>query len=191
MTMIVLGIDPGALATGIVIVDFTAPTIPDLLAHTTIRRTTTGPEYLPVELDYLEQIYAVVARARVDVIGVEDVTPPNLHMARAAYNTGPVLATAIVAGYCTSFAAHGRIIQVPPHGNGGGPLGGYPGELVSERERLQPNWIRRTSGDKAALRHERSAFDVARMAHRLARREKPTSMVERTDTNPTARPRPA
>lgn len=166
--MIVIGIDPGARDTGIAVVAFDGNT-PALVSHCTVSRDIYAEGvYLPVAQDYLERIYAAIAAESADIIGVEGVVPPNLHMGRAAFKTSPILATAIVSGYCQSFGKHGRIIVVPPDGNGAGPLGAYPTTLVSPRERTHIRWRTNTGDNNGQLRHERSAYDVARIAHRLS-----------------------
>lgn len=173
--MLILGIDPGARETGVAVVDFGDRRAgPRLVISTTVRSTAPTAVYLPVPADYLAAIVETIgpivnALPRVDGVAVEDVVAPNLHMERAAYSTGPIVATAQVSGWCLGLLAeHWPLaIRVPPHGNGGAPLGAYPPQLVSDTERRNPNWRIRPGGDKAKLRHERSAYDVARVGHRL------------------------
>lgn len=171
--MIVLGINPGPRSTGLAIVAFD-PAGPRLVWDFIVHRA--GPAQdpaLPVPLRYLDRIYAVAAEIRVDVIGVEDITPP----ARSTFNrpatvstsdTAPILASSIVSGYCLTFGQLAHIVAVPEHdSHGAGPLGSYPESMVAADERRNPLWRTRTGTGHAPLRHARAAYDVARMAHRM------------------------
>ena len=162
--MRIAAIDPGTVETGIAVVEF-GPA-PRLLHSCTVARADRTAPLLP----YLEMVYdnvrGYLTRDAVDLVAIEDVVAPTLRMERAAYKPGPILETAIVAGFCLSF--HHTTILVAPDGNGAGPLGNYPTELVSDRERQHPNWrIRLGSDSHGHLRHERSAYDVARRGYQL------------------------
>lgn len=174
--MLILAIDPGARETGIAVVEFDDRGTGGrgkLIASATVRSADTGT-YLPVPDEYLAAVqYAVTSavEAGVRVAAIEDTKPPNWHMGRAAYSPDALIATAQVAGWCRGYLSAAPLdrppLMVPPHGNGAGPLGSYPSELVSATERRDPTWRVRVGGAKAKLRHERSAYDVARAGHRL------------------------
>jgi hypothetical protein len=152
----VVGVDPGAKTTGIVLRHGN-----DLLGHWTV----TNPLYPALPQDYLHTVIAVVAGAhagetvgpvvpgfRDPLIAVEAVEPPNPHM--GMISVVAILHTATVLG-----ALRGRFdcVLVDPGKNGSLALQFYPPELVGPRERGP------YSNGKA--RHTRSAWDVAGKAH--------------------------
>lgn len=181
--MIVLGIDPGARATGLALVAFDDYP-PRLLWSHTVYRLATMPTAmpmdppLPVPLGYLERVFDIVSALRgtlrPDLIAVENITPP----ARATLNqpatvgqsaTAPVLAASIVAGYCLTFGQVAPVTAVPEHeGTGTAVLGAYPEEVVAANERRHPQWRTRTGTGYALLRHVRAAYDITRLAHQTA-----------------------
>ena len=163
--MLITAIDPGAKETGIAVVEFTEPGYtPRLVRSVTINRGGLDKPILP----YLERVHQAVELDTPDLLAIETVVAPTLPMGRAAFRPGPLLDTAIVAGFCVSF--HHTVVMVPPEGNGAGPLASYPEVLVSARERAHPNWRGRLGSDcHGRLRHERSAYDVARRGHQLRR----------------------
>ena len=174
VTVYVVGVDPGAEHTGIVVVcagertgDLT------LLNHRTVERGTVGG-LLPIPDSYFADVQTAIRNLILPaaekglitrlVVGVEVVHPPvfapksNLGI----IDPGPLIAAAEVAGYTL---AHWRDraeagYQVEPGGNGHGPYVSYPDELVTPQER-RGDWQRRQAGD-GAMRHVRSAWDVAR-----------------------------
>ena len=162
--MRIAAIDPGTVETGIAVVEFGGGH--RLLHSCTVARADRTTPLLP----YLETIHDTIRghieHDAVDMVAIEWIVEPTLRMERAAFKPGPILETAIVAGYCLSF--HHTVITVAPDGNGAGPLASYPRQLVSDRERQHPNWrIRLGSDSHGRLRHERSAFDVARRGYQL------------------------
>lgn len=155
----VVGVDPGARATGIVLVGGTG-----LVAGVSVE----NPEgaLLPPPGEYLDRVVRAVfdlaESAPGCVVAVESVTRPSWHVAKsasrgAAGNPTALLGTAVVLGGV--LGAYPGAVLVRPGRNGSAPMGGYPEELVSAGERRKPGWEMRVGGGK--LRHQRSAWDVA------------------------------
>lgn len=167
MSVIVLGVDPGAKDTGICVIRGR-----EVLACHTVH---TEGELFPADRLYLRQVVLTLSRYfdRCDpneptLVAVESITKPNWHMGRggAAANPTALLATAEVLGAVLAHPWPVPIVAVPPGKNGSQPLGAYPQELVSAAERRAKNWQLKVGGGK--LRHQRSAFDVALAGRRSA-----------------------
>lgn len=155
----VVGVDPGARATGIVLVGGSG-----LVAGVTVENLEGA--LLPPPGEYVERVLNVVADLAASVPGcvvaVESVTRPSWHVAKsasrgAAGNPTALLGTAVVLGGV--LGAYPGAVLVRPGRNGSSPMGAYPEELVSAGERRKPGWEIRVGGGK--LRHQRSAWDVA------------------------------
>lgn len=167
--VVVIGVDPGARATGIVV-----RAGQELLAHTVVERPADGdlpggvtPAYLA---DVAAQARAYVATHRAAVVAVENVVEPNPHVNRrrgsAVINVAGILGAAVVLGHL--HATFPGLVLVRPARNGSQLLAAYPAELVTAAERRQG--LNRPAGDSAVIRHARSAWDVAgtgALAHRL------------------------
>ena len=140
----VVGIDPGAKETGIVLVQSRT-----VLAGCTVKRRkgTTIPT-----ADYLHEVLEAVAeyveRGDNPIVGVESLVAPNPHMGYTAVM--PLLGAAVVLGAVIS--AYPDAVLVRPGKNGSRPMDSYPKEL-------RPTRGQGKGTDK--LRHTRSAFDVA------------------------------
>jgi hypothetical protein len=143
--VIVLGVDPGARSTGLVLRKGD-----ELLAHTIAERK--GDDLLPTA-EYLAEVIAAANQlGDFHVVGAESVQKPNVwHGGKkqvldptAAIGTGMVLAAVLLTWPAT--------VVVPPSRNGKAPRQLYPEALWGERE-----------GDAGTgkLRHCRSAWDVA------------------------------
>ena len=161
----VLGIDPGARATGLCVLAGD-----QILAHQTV---TSEGEIFPAERRYvlavLEAGALLLQTHDVDHVAVETITRPSWHMkGRAAVDPTALLATAEVLGAVLGVDWPVNVTQIRPNKNGSQPLGTYPGVLVSPGERRKAGWEARIGGGQ--LRHARSAYDVARLATKLARR---------------------
>ena len=157
----VLGIDPGARATGLCVLSGDR-----IVAHRTI---TSEGEIFPAERRYVLAVLDAGATLlqihNVDLVAVETITRPSWHMkGRAAVDPTALLATAEVLGAVLGVDWPVNVTQIRPNKNGSQPLGTYPGELVSPGERRKPGWENRIGGGQ--LRHARSAYDVARLASR-------------------------
>jgi len=173
--MIVIGVDPGARHTGIVVVDTARRACLD---HHTLSRPSTDP-MLPVSTQYANDIVSMIGTLTRDpdreirAIAVETVTRPNWHVTsregggRAAANPEALIAAAVIVGAVITLRIGVPIVQVPPGHNGSAPLAAYPDALVSDRERAQRGWRLRVG--TGTLRHARSAFDVALHAPTLLR----------------------
>lgn len=186
-THLILGIDPGAVATGFALMLAEKHQHPRLLTAETVLRvkpsTYKPTQFLPVEDDYLTHVVdtcaLIVSTASLGAFdskvtdatfhaAIEGITRPNWHMhGRAAANPEALLAAAIVLGNIQAWAREqlGTYIEIPPSGNGSAPLATYPEPLVSDAERRKPNW-QNAIGKTGKLRHQRSAWDIALTAAR-------------------------
>jgi hypothetical protein len=150
---VVLGVDPGAASTGLVLRDGD-----DLLAHATAH----GP---------WDQVLTVIwrdlpATATFDLVAIEEVIAPHFYRGKKMLDPKHAIATARVAGAVAGWAWSGPtdVIWVPPGHNGQGDLTMYP-------EPLRPTRGHGRGAD--SLRHVRSAWDVAGLGLLLARHEVP------------------
>lgn len=180
----VVGVDPGALETGVVVCragDRTGELV--FGSARTVKRI--KGEALPVPDVYFADvvrgmeslIFPVAAQGGMTrlVIGVEMVHAPTF-APRSKFtmiDPGPLIATGEVAAFVLAWWRQraDRVYQVPPGNNGKSPYGSYPDELVTAQERHAKDWRTRQAG-QGTLRHERSAFDCARVAERLDRRHR-------------------
>lgn len=172
MTMLVLGVDPGARRTGIVVADITARHA--LVTDASVDRPDDGlrlpqpsPAYLRAVVDRLDELCSAHP---IGLVAVEGVVAPNPHMnrtnGRAVTSVEPLITTAAVMGAVLAWAcAEGLppVVVVRPGKNGSRPLGAYPDALVTDAERRSVEgkpWQLRTAG-KGGLKDARSAWDVA------------------------------
>ena len=161
----VLGIDPGARATGLCVLSGD-----EIIAHRTI---TSGGAYFPAQRLYVRDVVTTAVLLHdlyeAELIAIETITRPSWHMkGRAAVDPTALLATAEVLGAVLGVDWPVNVTQIRPNKNGSQPLGAYPGVLVSPAERRKAGWEARIGGGQ--LRHARSAYDVARHATKLARK---------------------
>lgn len=146
----VLGIDPGGAATGLALRQGNR-----LLAHATVQRepAQTLTAYLSL---VIQSITWYRNQANNVTLAVEGLNTPTPHMGvtsvRGLLDTASVLG-AVLATWPTTTV-------VPPGGHGSAPLIAYPAELRPSRGQGR---------GRDALRHERSAYDVAGAAHTLHR----------------------
>lgn len=154
----ILGVDPGARETGLVL------TYGDrLLGH----RLAIAPDVLdmrnPVDPVYLELVIATteelldetateaVTPSGADLLAIEAVHPPNGHLGMT--NVAGALGLAAVTGALIGWAQGEDlpVMAIDTDGHGQGPLLGYPKDLVGPMEKK----------GTGVLRHCRSAYDVA------------------------------
>ena len=173
----VVGVDPGAEYTGVVAActgDRTGELV--LRAHRTVKRQRTRG-FLPVEETYFDAVQTAVMSMLIPsngervVVGVEMVHPPVFAPSAklGMIDPAPLIVAAIVAGYTLAYWRDraDAVYQVEPGGNGHGPYVSYPDGLVTAQER-RGDWQRRQAGE-GQMRHERSAWDVARWAEQMDR----------------------
>jgi len=152
-----LGIDPGGKSTGIVVIHGAR-----VLASTVIERPGgTSPTLADWSL-YRSRVVSVVSQAFVTfapvvVVGIETVTSPNPH--RGMTNPAGIIDTARVFGWLEMVVP--GYVPIAPDGHGSAPLSTYPDALRGPTEQKGAGW----------RRHARSAYDVARTAHTLAKLE--------------------
>ncbi|XAO35572.1 RuvC-like resolvase [Gordonia phage Morgana] len=163
----VVGVDPGSRTTGLAVVRGTTLVAFDSITHD-------GPVF-PASTDYLRAVAAAVDSLiethSASLLAVETLREPNWHVGggRAAARPGAVIATCAVVGGLQMHDFDVPLVMVPPGKHGKGYLGSYPEELVGPGERRRPDWRVRTG--TGALRHARSAFDVARNGNLIYRAE--------------------
>ena len=153
----VVGVDPGARATGIVLV-----TAGGVVSGVSVENV--DGALLPPPGEYVERVVMAIRElvAPGVAVAVESVTRPSWHVAKsasrgAAGNPTALLGTAVVLGGV--LGAYPGAVLVRPGRNGSGPMGVYPEALVSVGERRKSGWELRVGSGK--LRHQRSAWDVA------------------------------
>lgn len=181
--MIIVGVDPGATHTGIVVAEFDRVTSMDgkILDQDTIVRDNPIDSYLPVDNNYLQRVRIAVSSFchtfEPDAFGIECVERPSWFVGGKAKPTNPepIIATAVVMGIALAVGleelGRAQTYQIPVGGNGAGAFVSYPAVLVSNKERAQPNWRMKQAG-KGKHCHERSAYDVAVQTVRTIRRGK-------------------
>lgn len=146
-TPVVIGVDPGGATTGVV-----ARQGRELLAAVSVSSADQ-----PRLAAYLEEVLVAVEGLKAthagDVIAVEDTLPPNPHLGIS--NPAGIIAAAQVLGAVLAMFPDAIIVRPGGHG---APASSrlelearYPAELIGARE---------TKGT-GALRHVRSAWDVA------------------------------
>lgn len=149
----IVGIDPGAAATGFVSLDPRSTVLRAVLVTSDNGIT---PEYLGELVDTLEDIVdSCPARP---VVAIEDVVHPTGHV--GMMNVSGLLGTAQVLGALRAHLVGTDLVVVivRPGGHGSRALATYPRQLVGVREK-------RGAGK---LRHLRSAYDIAQAARRDA-----------------------
>lgn len=160
-SMIVVGVDPGGRWTGIV-----TRSGRELVSHRTLQRPKSsliedlGPGLDAWRAENLEAITealeAAVPHGQV-ALACEGIVAPNPHQRRSdgnsLTNVNGILATAVVFGAVLQEYA-GKVVIVPPGGNGSAPRGCYPAEID-----VPPGLRKGPPRDKN--RHARSAWDVA------------------------------
>lgn len=156
----VIGIDPGARYTGVVVRDG------DVVLHSsTLVRPATMESGTEWALTVIAEVEMILKDFPTMIpIGVEGVNDPKgfHHGKRAAINPKDIIRAAIVLG---AVVAHWpRAIVVPPGGNGSQHYTNYPADLIGRRPADLPG-----STNGAGTRdHEQSAYDVAGKAARVA-----------------------
>lgn len=155
----VIGIDPGARYTGVVVRDG------DVVLYAT---TVVMPPEVESPLDYARTVIAfvrkeVISRYPDAPIGVEGLSDPKGYVAgkRAPINPKYVMKMAAVAGGVV--VAFPNAIEIKPGGNGSQHISNYPKILIGTRAKDLPG----AEGVKGPRSHEQSAYDVAGKAAKI------------------------
>lgn len=150
---VILGVDPGAKETGLVlvrgedVVDFvipSRPTVTDLVDEAYTALVLEGADALAEVL---------VSPWAIDAVAIENLRAPSPHV--RVTNPGPAIAAGVIAGALIAWADRRRIrvLTVSPDGLGSRLLATYPKVLVGPREK--------GVGRGGVMRHARSAYDAA------------------------------
>jgi hypothetical protein len=156
----VIGVDPGARYTGVVIRDGDAV----LHASTLVRpdNVTSGTEW---SLLVVAQIQQILTQFPVTTpMGVEGISDPKgfQHGKRAAINPKDIIRAAIVLGAVV--ATWPAAVVVEPGSNGSRHYSNYPASLIGRRPADLPG----DSQSAGTRGHEQSAYDVAGKAAEVA-----------------------
>lgn len=151
----VVGVDPGARTTGIVLIGVDRPRF-------ALVENGGGLLFPPVE--YVCEVVETVRDFQGGlnpVVAVEGVNRPSWHVGgrkrgAASNPVGLLGACVVVGGLMVAFPG---LVVVPPGGNGSRPLGCYPSWLVGSGEKRRPGWELKVGTGR--FRHGRSAFDIA------------------------------
>ncbi len=156
----VLGVDPGANATGVIV------RAGDELAYGTTAVRNQGETVEQYAIGVVELVAEITARfaGLLDgrpLVAIEAVLAPNVWIngERVVLHPQSVMDTCIVAGHIAGWATAEQLDlnRVRPGHNGQGFMGAYPAELRPTRGK---------GAGKDRLRHVRSAWDVAGAAAR-------------------------
>lgn len=180
-----LGIDPGGRSVGAIARLHVAGAVDELLAHQvfdlasasdrTLHRDVVRRVARRVDEQVLEPALRSLAAAGITAdlaVAIEALRPPGgfADGQRRPLNPRDPMGVALVLGALLGYAwpvdDHDLVLVAPTH-NGRGALASYPPALVSAAEARQG--LNRPAGQSSALRHVRSAWDVAGMALRTAR----------------------
>jgi hypothetical protein len=169
-----VGVDPGSRETGIVARDGR-----DLTGWAVIDRHQTEPGTDRPGHATLAEIEAAVRCLLTDGarVAVEEYLPPNPHVSwtggRSTVTYRDAINTALVIGWM--LRAFPDAVLIAPGGHGSQLLATYPRALVTDREyahAVRRRTLTRAAPQNSAMRHARSAWDVAgsaAMADRLHR----------------------
>lgn len=188
--VIVVGVDPGARGTGVVVIDtdlvrtLAQPsTRPVVLSAGTVRRLDDGPVTSPPPA-YLVAVADAVREAvdehAAELVAVEGVTAPTGFADGKRHRIDPsyIIAAGMAFAAVVSRGYGAHLVIVRPGQNGSRPLGTYPDALVSAAERRNRRtvdlpaaergvpWQLRPAGS-GQLKDQRSAYDVAVAGARL------------------------
>lgn len=168
MAPTILGVDPGARETGLVVVRGD-----ELIGSDVIRAEGKLDPHNPVDPVYLRALRicleALLGRAGVghglDAVAIENVAAPNPHLGMT--NAAGIVAVGAVVGMLWSWAYDlgdpVPVMLIDTEGHGSSLLAGYPKDLQPTRGQGKGTDI---------LRHARSAYDVALAARWYLRIER-------------------
>lgn len=154
----VLGIDPGARYTGVVIRDG------DVVLHSsTLVRPETIESGTEWALSCVTQVLEIVQEYGTIPVGIEGISDPKgfQHGKKAAINPKDIIRAGIVLGALVVVFPNAAII--PPGKNGSKHYSHYPSVLIGRR----PSDLPGSSQSAGTRGHEQSAYDVAGKASEL------------------------
>jgi len=147
---VVVGIDPGGAATGIVAREG------DTLVGWCLLERDRDQSFEHWVRECAETARTFVAKTEATLVAIEMINEPTWHVRQRPITVLGILDTQAVIG--ALLVSLPNVVLVPPGGNGSGPLLAYPKELVGAREH-------RGTGYR---RHLRSAWDLAGAGERMA-----------------------
>lgn len=175
----IIGIDPGAKYTGVVIRDGDAILHASTLVRKEAQDSTTWA--LAVIRDIKNILAEHTSLMPVAVEGIND--PKGFHRGqRAAINPKDIIRAGIVLG--AVIATWPDAIVVPPGNNGSQHYTHYPADLIGRRPADLPG----SSNNAGTRDHEQSAYDVAGKGARIHYRQHPPELFGRK-TSPRALPK--
>lgn len=157
-----VGVDPGARQTGIV-----RRVGQELLDYVVVDRADVEPAAVrPGRATFAAVADAVLALAAGGPVAIESLRGPSPHVRRQDGNSliNPItlIDTARLVGYLEAMLPDAVLIE--PGGHGNRPLGSYPAQLVTPRERasaLRRGGLLRPAAHNEPQCHWRAAWDVA------------------------------
>lgn len=163
----IIGIDPGARYTGVVIRDG------DVVLHSsTLVRDLNKPSGTDWAIQVVRGIQTILADFPTIPVAIEGISDPKgFHRGqRAAINPRDIIRAGIVLGALA--ATWPDAVIVPPGSNGSQHYSHYPAELIGRRPPELPG-----STNGAGTRdHEQSAYDVAGKGARIHYRKHPADL---------------
>lgn len=175
----VIGVDPGARYTGVVVRDADLP----IWVGTLVRPDDmSGPEWAVSVVDQLRSILEENSWESIPM-GIEGVNDPKgFHKGKkAALNPKDIIRAGMVVGAVYS-AWRGAYI-IPPGGNGTQHISHYPDSLVGRRPKTLPGAIQ---GAKTR-NHEQSAYDVAGKTQKIVDKKPPRALTVQSRRDSTLR----
>jgi hypothetical protein len=141
---ILLGIDPGAFETGIVLL------VDEEVAKASVVRRDRQLSRGAYVVEIIDTVKDFLSKVKNPTVCVEDVVKPKpFYRGKQSFvNVSSIIDTSIVLG--AVLAHYPKAIVCPPGHNGQGDLASYPPALVGKHEK---------SGKGGTRRHARSAYD--------------------------------
>lgn len=165
--ILVIGVDPGARNTGVVVTDGEIP----ILSSTLVRKDEETPFDYALRVAHI--VNDVIDDYEVGVAGVEKVTMPTGFSrggvrGASPINPGSLVMTGVVVGTVIRMLSEHDldVVMVHPRGNGSRNLTQYHPSLKGRR----PKWLAGSS-QGAGRGHEQSAYDIALKAMSTHRSE--------------------
>lgn len=141
---VLLGIDPGAMETGIVLL------VDEEVTRASVVKRNRQPSRGAYVTEIISTVKDFLGKTKNPTVCVEDVVKPKpFYRGKQSFvNVSSIIDTSIVLG--AILAHYPKAVVCPPGHNGQGELASYPPLLIGKHEK---------SGKSAVRRHVRSAYD--------------------------------